>query len=166
MATEAHLVPLVRMSTTVFAAGTRAPEDHHRRSTKGTTLWGTGIPPSRIRGKIRISARRCTRSATVRSTTVPGRRHHGGHQDLPDEGGAVGGLSGSSPSPIAEKAADAGRTVGNGGPTLRSRARLTGPRVESRHMVSLATLNALPRKAALPAPTEGHPGSGGVRDQQ
>src|SRR5207244_12641139 len=44
VATEAHLVPLVRMSTTVFAAGARAPEDIIHEVDKGYYVVGQRVP--------------------------------------------------------------------------------------------------------------------------
>ena len=66
-ATEAPLVPLIRMSSTVFAAGDRDPRRHHRaRSTTATTSSATRFRPSPRAGRTSASPRaRSTRSATA-----------------------------------------------------------------------------------------------------
>src|SRR5256886_1402995 len=59
LATEAHLVPLVRMSTTVFAAGARAPEDIIHEVDKGYYVVGHRIPSiAESRENFRISAQK------------------------------------------------------------------------------------------------------------
>jgi TldD protein len=128
-ATEASMVPLVRMSNTVFAPGTRDPADIVREVDRGYYLAGHRIPSiAESRENFRISAR------SVREI-VGGRlgrlyRDGGiaaGSRDYLMNVDAVGSDFLLYPIPNCGKGQPMQvKRLGNGGPTMRSRARVTG----------------------------------------
>lgn len=129
VATEAHLVPLVRMSTTVFGAGTHAPEDIIRDVDKGFYLVGHRIPSiAESRENFRISAQKVYE---IHKGQV-GRLYRGGGitadtKDFLTKVDAMGRDFRLYPIPNCGKGQPMqSRRLGNGGPTIRSRARLTG----------------------------------------
>ncbi|HZC67716.1 MAG TPA: TldD/PmbA family protein [Nitrospirales bacterium] len=130
MATEAHLVPLVRMSTTVFAAGARAPEDIIREVDKGYYVVGHRIPSiAESRENFRISAQKVYE---IRNGQI-GQLYRGGGimadtKTFLMKVDAMGRDFRLFPIPNCGKGQPMqGRRLGNGGPTIRSRAHLTGP---------------------------------------
>ncbi len=130
MATEAHLVPLVRMSSTVFAAGTHVPEDIIREVDKGYYVVGHRIPSiAESRENFRISAQKVYE---IRNGQI-GQLYRGGGimadtKTFLMKVDAVGRDFRLFPIPNCGKGQPMqGRRLGNGGPTLRSRAHLTGP---------------------------------------
>ena len=130
MATEAHLVPLVRMSTTVFAGGARAPEDIIREVDKGYYVVGHRIPSiAESRENFRISAQKVYE---IRNGQI-GQLYRGGGimadtKTFLMKVDAVGRDFRLFPISNCGKGQPMqGRRLGNGGPTLRSRAHLTGP---------------------------------------
>ena len=86
-ATDASLVPLIRMSNTVFAAGADDPRRDHREVDHGYYLVGHRIPSiAESRENFRISARKVYEIRNGRARpALPRRRHHGRHARLPDE---------------------------------------------------------------------------------
>src|SRR5881409_1262599 len=129
MATEAHLVPLVRMSTTVFAGGARAPEDIIREVDKGYYVVGHRIPSiAESRENFRISAQKVYE---INKGQI-GQLYRGGGimadtKDYLMKVDAVGRDFRLYPIPNCGKGQPMqSRRLGNGGPTMRSRARLTG----------------------------------------
>lgn len=130
MATAAGLVPLIRMSTTVFAPGTRAPEDIIREVDKGYYVVGHRIPSiAESRENFRISAQKVY---AITKGQI-GQLYRGGGimadtKDYLMNVDAVGRDFRIYPIPNCGKGQPMqGRRLGNGGPTMRSRARLTGP---------------------------------------
>ncbi len=128
-ATDASLVPLVRMSTTVFAAGTRRPEDIVREVDRGWYLAGHRTPSiAESRENFRISARRVYE---IRGGELGRLYRDGGiaadsHAYLMNMD-AVGSDFRVYPIPNCGKGQPMQtKKLGNGGPTMRSRARLTG----------------------------------------
>lgn len=128
-ATAADLVPIVRMSTTVFAGGDRDPADLVREVEHGYYFAGHRTPSiAESRENFRISARRVWEI------------EHGELGRLYRDGGVVGdsrdflvNVDGVGrdfrlyPIPNCGKGQPMQtKRVGNGGPTLRSRARVTG----------------------------------------
>ena len=124
-ATDASLVPLVRMSNTVFAAGTRPPDDIVREVDRGWYLAGHRTPSiAESRENFRISARRVYEI------------RHGELGRLYRDGGiaadsraylmnvdAVGSDFRLYPIPNCGKGQPMQtKKLGNGGPTMRSRA--------------------------------------------
>ena len=129
MATEAHLVPLVRMSTTVFGAGTQAPEDIIRDVDKGFYVVGHRIPSiAESRENFRISAQKVYE---IRNGQI-GQLYRGGGimadtKDFLMKVDAMGKDFRLYPIPNCGKGQPMqSRRLGNGGPTIRSRARLAG----------------------------------------
>ncbi|TAL11728.1 MAG: TldD/PmbA family protein [Nitrospirae bacterium] len=129
MATEAHLVPLVRMSTTVFGAGTHAPEAIIRDVDKGFYVVGHRIPSiAESRENFRISAQKVYE---IRHGQI-GQLYRGGGimadtKDFLMKVDAVGRDFRLYPIPNCGKGQPMqSRRLGNGGPTIRSRARLAG----------------------------------------
>ncbi len=129
VATEAHLVPLVRMSTTVFGAGTQAPEDILRGVDKGFYVVGHRIPSiAESRENFRISAQKVYE---IRNGQL-GQLYRGGGitadtKDFLMKVDAVGRDFRLYPIPNCGKGQPMqSRRLGNGGPTIRSRARLAG----------------------------------------
>ncbi len=129
MATDAHLVPLVRMSTTVFGAGTQAPEDIIRDVDKGFYVMGHRIPSiAESRENFRISAQKVY---AIDNGQI-GQLYRGGGimadtKDFLMKVDAMGRDFRLYPIPNCGKGQPMqSRRLGNGGPTIRSRARLTG----------------------------------------
>jgi len=129
MATDAHLVPLVRMSTTVFGAGTEAPEDIIRDVDQGFYVMGNRIPSiAESRENFRISAQKVYE---IRNGQI-GQLYRGGGimadtKDFLMKVDAMGRDFRLYPIPNCGKGQPMQiRRLGNGGPTIRSRARLTG----------------------------------------
>lgn len=128
-ATEAALVPLIRMSNTVFAAGDRDPSAILREVDRGFYLVGHRIPSiAESRENFRISARRVYE---VRNGEL-GRLYRDGGimadtKDYLTKVDAVGTDLRLYPIPNCGKGQPMQtKRLGNGGPTMRSRARLTG----------------------------------------
>ena len=129
MATEAHLVPLVRMSTTVFGTGTQAPEDIIRDVDRGYYVVGHRIPSiAESRENFRISAQKVY---AIRNGQI-GQLYRGGGimadtKDFLMKVDAMGKDFRLYPIPNCGKGQPMqSRRLGNGGPTIRSRARLAG----------------------------------------
>jgi TldD protein len=128
-ATEACLVPLVRMSTTVFAGGTRDPKAILSEVEHGYYLAGHRIPSiAESRENFRISARRVYE---IRNGELGQLYRDGGimadTRDYLMNVDAVGSDFRLYPIPNCGKGQPMQtRRLGNGGPTMRSRARLTG----------------------------------------
>jgi TldD protein len=129
MATEASLVPLVRMSSTVFAGGTRSPADILREVEEGYYLVGHRIPSiAESRENFRISARKVYE---VRRGELGRMYRDGGisadSRDYLMNVDAVGSDFLLYPIPNCGKGQPMQtRKLGNGGPTMRSRARVVG----------------------------------------
>jgi TldD protein len=128
-ATDAALVPLVRMSSTVFAGGERDPADILREVERGWYLVGHRIPSiAESRENFRISARRVYE---VRDGRL-GRLYRDGGimadtREYLMNVDAVGSDFALHPIPNCGKGQPMQtRKLGNGGPTMRSRARLAG----------------------------------------
>jgi len=128
-ATDAALVPLVRMSSTVFAGGDRAPADIVREVDRGWYLSGHRIPSiAESRENFRISARKVYE---IRDGRL-GRLYRDGGivadtRDYLLNVDAVGSDFRLYPIPNCGKGQPMQtRKLGNGGPTMRSRARLAG----------------------------------------
>jgi TldD protein len=129
--TEAALVPLIRMSSTVFAAGDRPPADIIREVDRGYYLVGHKIPSiAESRENFRISARKVyeiTRGGL-------GRLYRDGgimadSRDYLMKVDAVGDDFRLYPISNCGKGQPMQiKKLGNGGPTMRSRAILTGGR--------------------------------------
>ncbi|OGK98372.1 MAG: protease [Candidatus Rokubacteria bacterium RIFCSPHIGHO2_02_FULL_73_26] len=128
-ATDASLVPLVRMSTTVFAAGTRPPADILEEVDRGFYVVGHRIPSiAESRENFRISARmvyeiekgelgRLYRDGGIAADS----REYLLNVD------AVGTDFRLYPIPNCGKGQPMQtKKLGNGGPTMRSRARVVG----------------------------------------
>jgi len=128
-ASEPFLVPLIRMSNTVIAPGDRRPEEILREVERGYYVVGHKIPSiAESRENFRISARKVY---AIR---------HGEPAELYRDGGimadskdflmsidAVGTDFRLFPIPNCGKGQPMqAKRVGNGGPTLRGSARLTG----------------------------------------
>lgn len=129
MATDAHLVPLVRMSTTVFGAGTQDPEAIIRDVDQGFYVVGHRIPSiAESRENFRISAQKVY---AIHNGQI-GQLYRGGGimadtKDFLMRVDAMGRDFRLSPIPNCGKGQPMqSRRLGNGGPTIRSRARLTG----------------------------------------
>jgi TldD protein len=130
-ATDVSLVPLVRMSTTVFAAGERDPADIVGEVEEGYYLSGHRVPSiAESRENFRISARRVYE---IRNGRL-GRLYRDGGIMAGSRAfllavDAVGSDFRLYPIPNCGKGQPMQtRRLGNGGPTLRSRAVLTGLR--------------------------------------
>jgi TldD protein len=128
-ATEAALVPLVRMSTTVFAGGDRDPADILAEVDHGYYLVGHRIPSiAESRENFRISARKVFE---IRQGRLERMFRDGGIQadsrDYLMRVDAVGSDCRLYPVPNCGKGQPMQtRKLGNGGPTMRSVARITG----------------------------------------
>jgi len=128
-ATAAALVPLVRMSSTVFAGGTRDPADILREVDRGYYVSGHRIPSiAESRENFRISARKVYEIVDGRL----GRLYRNGgiaadSRDYLMNVDAVGSDFRVLPIPNCGKGQPMqSRRLGNGGPTMRSRARVVG----------------------------------------
>jgi TldD protein len=128
-ATDASLVPLVRMSSTVFAGGERDPADLVREVDRGWYLAGHRIPSiAESRENFRISARKVYE---IRDGRLGRLYRDGGIMADTREYllnvDAVGSDFRLYPIPNCGKGQPMQtRKLGNGGPTMRSRARLAG----------------------------------------
>jgi TldD protein len=128
-ATDAALVPLVRMSTTVFAGGDHDPADLIREIDHGYYLVGHRTPSiAESRENFRISARKVYE---IRRGEIGRLFRDGGIMaDSRDYLMSVDGVGRDFrvyPIPNCGKGQPMQtRKLGNGGPTLRSRAILTG----------------------------------------
>ena len=129
MATDASFVPLIRMSTTVFAPGNSDPQKMIREISDGYYLWGMHTPSiSESRENFTISA--------IKTYRI----HRGEVKELYRGGGisadsmsflmsidAVGNDFKIYPIANCGKGQPVQtRRLGNGGPTLRGRARVVG----------------------------------------
>jgi TldD protein len=128
-ATDMAMVPLVRMSNTVFAAGTRHPADIVGEVDHGYYVAGHRIPSiAESRENFRISARRVYE--IVNGTLGRLYRDGGIAADSRDyllNVDAVGSDFRLYPIPNCGKGQPMQtRRLGNGGPTMRSRARVLG----------------------------------------
>jgi TldD protein len=128
-ATDAALVPLVRMSTTVFAGDTRDPGDLVREVDRGYFISGHRIPSiAESRENFRISARKVYEIVDGRL----GRLYRDGgiaadSRDFLMNVDGVGSDFRVYPIPNCGKGQPMqSRRLGNGGPTIRSRARVVG----------------------------------------
>ena len=128
-ATDAALVPLVRMSSTVFAAGAQPPAEIVRDVAHGYYLAGHRIPSiAESRENFRISARRVYE---IRNGEL-GRLYRDGGiaadtRDYLMNVDAVGTDFRLYPIPNCGKGQPMQvKKLGNGGPTMRSRARVVG----------------------------------------
>jgi len=128
-ATEAPLIPLVRMSTTVFAGGDRDPADIIGEVDHGYYLVGHRTPSiAESRENFRISARKVYEIVNGRL----GRLFRDGgimadSRDYLTKVDAVGRDFRLYPIPNCGKGQPMqSRKLGNGGPTMRSRAVITG----------------------------------------
>jgi TldD protein len=130
-ATDATLVPLVRMSSTVFDRGERDPRDIIREVDHGYLLVGHKTPSiAESRENFRISARKVYE---IRDGRLGRLYRDGGimadSRDYLMKVDAVGRDFRLYPIPNCGKGQPMQtRKLGNGGPTMRSRAILTGGR--------------------------------------
>ncbi len=128
-ATDATLVPLIRMSTTVFDKGNRDPVDIVRDVDHGYYLAGHKIPSiAESRENFRISARKVYE---IRDGRLGQLYRDGGimadSRDYLMKVDAVGTDFQVYPIPNCGKGQPMqSKKLGNGGPTMRSRAILTG----------------------------------------
>lgn len=128
-ATDASLVPLVRMSTTVFAPGDREASDIIREVDRGYYLVGHKTPSiAESRENFRISARKVYE---IRDGRIGRLYRDGGimadSKDYLMKVDAAGRDFRVYPIPNCGKGQPMQtRKLGNGGPTMRSRAILTG----------------------------------------
>ena len=128
-ATDAALVPLVRMSTTVFAGDARDPRELIGEVERGYFVSGHRIPSiAESRENFRISARKVYEIDHGRL----GRLYRDGgiaadSRDFLMNVDAVGSDFRVYPIPNCGKGQPMqSRKLGNGGPTLRTRARVVG----------------------------------------
>ena len=128
-ATDASLVPLIRMSNTVLGAGARAPEDILKEVDRGYYVAGHRIPSiAESRENFHISARRVYE---IRNGQLGRLYRDGGivadsRQYLMNVD-AVGTDFRLYPIPNCGKGQPMQtKRLGNGGPTMRSRARVAG----------------------------------------
>jgi TldD protein len=128
-ATDAALVPLIRMSNTVFAAGDRDPRDIVSEVDRGWYVAGHRTPSiAESRENFRISARRVYE---IRNGQL-GRLYRDGGiaadtRDYLMNVDAVGSDFRLYPIPNCGKGQPMQtKKLGNGGPTMRSRARVVG----------------------------------------
>src|SRR3989442_1541102 len=130
-ATDASLVPLIRMSNTVFDAGTRAAEDLVKEVDHGYYVAGHRTPSiAESRENFRISARMVYE---IRNGELGRLYRDGGiaadSRDYLMNVDAVGSDFRLYPIPNCGKGQPMQiKKLGNGGPTMRSRARLAGGR--------------------------------------
>jgi len=128
-AVDASLVPLIRMSNTVFAAGERDAGDIVKEIDRGWYLVGHRIPSiAESRENFRISARKVYE---IRNGRLERLYRDGGimadSRDFLMNVDAVGSDFRLYPIPNCGKGQPMqSKKLGNGGPTMRSRARLAG----------------------------------------
>jgi TldD protein len=128
-ATEASLVPLIRMSTTVFAGGDRDPAEIIREVDDGYYLVRSRTPSiSESRENFRISALKVYK---IRRGEVQELYRNGGM--VADSRSFLMGVDAVGSDFMIYPIPNCGKgqpmqvkRLGNGGPTLRSRARVTG----------------------------------------
>ena len=129
-ATDSSLVPLIRMSNTVFEGGDRSARDIIAEVDHGYYLVGHRIPSiAESRENFRISARKVYE---IRNGQLGQLYRDGGimadTKDYLMKVDAVGSDFRLYPIPNCGKGQPMQtKKLGNGGPTMRSRARLTGP---------------------------------------
>lgn len=129
LATDAALVPLVRMSNTVFAAGDRDPREILAEVDRGYYVTGHRVPSiAESRENFRISARAVRE---IRNGQLGRLYRDGGiaadSRDYLMNVDAVGRDFLLYPIPNCGKGQPMQtRRLGNGGPTMRSRARVMG----------------------------------------
>ncbi len=128
-ATDASLVPLIRMSSTVFAGGSRDPRDIVNEVDRGYLISGHRIPSiAESRENFRISARKVYEIVNGRL----GRLYRDGgiaadSRDYLLNVDAVGTDFRVYPIPNCGKGQPMQtKRLGNGGPTMRTRARVVG----------------------------------------
>ena len=163
--TEAALVPLVRMSSTVFAAGDRDPADIIGEVDRGYYLVGHKIPSiAESRENFRISARKVYEIDHGRL----GRLYRDGgimadSRDYLMKVDAVGDDFRLYPISNCGKGQPMQtKKLGNGGPTMRSRAVLTGGALAMGRLVT-AWLVAVALFWVSPAPADDPEVPGEVR---
>ena len=128
-ATHASLVPLIRMSNTVFGGGERDARDIVREIDRGWYLAGHRVPSiAESRENFRISARKVYE---IRNGELGRLYRDGGimadSRDFLMQVDAVGSDFRLYPIPNCGKGQPMQtKKLGNGGPTMRSRARLAG----------------------------------------
>jgi len=128
-AADASLVPLIRMSNTVFGPGDRDPQEIIREVTDGYYIVGHRIPSiAESRENFEISAMKVYK---ITGGQIGELFCNGGimadTKDYLMKVDAVGNDFRLYPIPNCGKGQPMqGKRVGNGGPTMRSRARLTG----------------------------------------
>ena len=128
-ATDAQLIPLIRMSNTVFAPGDRHAADILREVGRGYYMVGHRIPSiAESRENFRISARKVYE---IRDGQLGRMYRDGGIQadtrDYLMHVDAVGSDFRLYPIPNCGKGQPMQtKKLGNGGPTMRSRARVSG----------------------------------------
>ena len=128
-AADASLVPLIRMSTTVFGAGDRSPDEILKEVDHGYYVAGHRIPSiAESRENFRISARRVYE---IRNGELGQLYRDGGivadSRDYLMNVDAVGTDFRLYPIPNCGKGQPMQtKRLGNGGPTMRSRARVAG----------------------------------------
>ncbi|OLC16634.1 MAG: protease [Candidatus Rokubacteria bacterium 13_1_40CM_69_27] len=128
-ATDAALVPLIRMSTTVFAGGERDPREILKEVDRGYYVAGHRIPSiAESRENFRISARRVHE---IRNGELGRLYRDGGiaadSRDYLMNVDAIGSDFLLYPIPNCGKGQPMQtKKLGNGGPTMRSRARVVG----------------------------------------
>jgi TldD protein len=128
-ATDASLVPLIRMSNTVFAGGNRDPQDIIREVDHGYYVVGHRIPSiAESRENFRITAMKVFE---IRNGELGEMFRDGGltsdSRDFFLSVDAVGNDFRMFPIPNCGKGVPMQtKRMSNGGPTLRGRARLTG----------------------------------------
>ena len=128
-ATDPELVPLIRMSNTVFGVGNDDPKDLVRDVENGYYLSGHAIPSiSESRENFRISARKVWKIESGELTTLY--KKGGMMADSRDYFMNISGVGTDFrlyPIPNCGKGQPMQtKKLGNGGPTLRSRAKITG----------------------------------------
>ena len=127
--TDASLVPLIRMSNTVFGPGEQAPHDIIKEVERGYYLAGHRIPSiAESRENFRISAMKVYE---IRQGEIGRLFRNGGitadSRDFFMNIDAVGNDFRLYPIPNCGKGQPMQiKKLGNGGPTLRSRAKVTG----------------------------------------
>jgi TldD protein len=127
--TDASVVPLIRMSTTVFESGTREPKDIVGEIDHGYYVVGHRIPSiAESRENFRITARKVYE---IKNGKIGQLFRDGGitadSRDFLMQIDAVGNDLRIYPISNCGKGQPMqSKKLGNGGPTLRSRARLTG----------------------------------------
>ncbi len=128
-ASDASLVPLIRMSTTVFAPGQRDPQEIIKEVDHGYYVVGHRIPSiSESRENFRISAMKVYE---IRNGQIGQLFRNGGitsdSRDYFMNVDAVGNDFRLYPIPNCGKGQPMqAKRLGNGGPTMRSRAKLAG----------------------------------------